>query len=149
MQKLDFVTDSALRTDIPTFRAGDTVRVNVKVVEGNRSRIQAFQGIVIRRHGGGIGETFTVRKMSFGTGVERTFRCTRQPLTPLRSSPAVMSVVRSSTTCASCVVRQRRSKKSVSLSLSDLRVTVTWCTAQGGSRKGAALWRTLGGHRRH
>jgi large subunit ribosomal protein L19 len=73
MQKLDFVTDSALRTDIPTFRAGDTVRVNVKVVEGNRSRIQAFQGIVIRRHGGGIGETFTVRKISFGTGVERTF----------------------------------------------------------------------------
>ncbi|WP_029068772.1 50S ribosomal protein L19 [Jonesia quinghaiensis] len=73
MQKLDFVTESALRSDLPAFRAGDTVRVNVKVVEGTRSRIQAFQGIVIRRQGGGIAETFTVRKISFGTGVERTF----------------------------------------------------------------------------
>lgn len=73
MQKLDFVTEGALRTDIPEFRAGDTVKVNVKVVEGNRSRIQAFQGVVIARVGGGIGETFTVRKISFGTGVERTF----------------------------------------------------------------------------
>jgi len=71
MQKLDFITEGALRTDIPEFRAGDTVKVNVKVVEGNRSRIQAFQGVVIV--GGGIGETFTVRKISFGTGVERTF----------------------------------------------------------------------------
>ncbi len=71
MQKLDFITEGALRTDIPEFRAGDTVKVNVKVVEGNRSRIQAFQGVVIAR--GGIGETFTVRKISFGTGVERTF----------------------------------------------------------------------------
>lgn len=73
MQKLDFITEGALRTDIPEFRAGDTVKVNVKVVEGNRSRIQAFQGVVIARVGGGIGETFTVRKISFGTGVERTF----------------------------------------------------------------------------
>ncbi len=73
MQKLDFVTEGALRTDLPAFRAGDTVKVNVKVVEGNRSRIQAFQGVVIARVGGGIGETFTVRKISFGTGVERTF----------------------------------------------------------------------------
>ena len=60
-------------TDIPAFRAGDTVKVHVKVVEGNRSRIQVFQGIVIRRSGGGIRETFTVRKVSFGVGVERTF----------------------------------------------------------------------------
>jgi large subunit ribosomal protein L19 len=73
MQKLDFVTAGALRTDIPEFRAGDTVKVNVKVIEGNRSRIQAFQGVVIARQGGGIGETFTVRKISFGVGVERTF----------------------------------------------------------------------------
>ena len=67
------VTQGSLRTDIPDFRPGDTVKVHVKVVEGNRSRIQVFQGVVIRRHGGGLRETFTVRKVSFGTGVERTF----------------------------------------------------------------------------
>lgn len=67
------VTASALRTDIPTFRAGDSVRVHVKVVEGNRSRVQVFAGVVIARNGAGIGEAFTVRKVSFGTGVERTF----------------------------------------------------------------------------
>ncbi|TIC88138.1 50S ribosomal protein L19 [Nocardioides sp. GY 10113] len=61
------------RTDIPAFRAGDTVKVHVKVVEGNRSRVQVFQGVVIRMHGAGIGRTFTVRKVSFGVGVERTF----------------------------------------------------------------------------
>ena len=61
------------REDIPAFRAGDTVKVHVKVVEGNRSRIQIFQGVVIRVHGSGIGRTFTVRKVSFGVGVERTF----------------------------------------------------------------------------
>ena len=60
-------------SDIPAFRAGDTLKVHVKVVEGTRSRIQVFQGVVIRRHGGGVGETFTVRKVAFGVGVERTF----------------------------------------------------------------------------
>ncbi|MDH3957923.1 MAG: 50S ribosomal protein L19 [Actinomycetota bacterium] len=73
MNTLDAVDAASLRTDIPDFRPGDTVKVHVKVVEGNRSRIQVFQGVVIRRHGGGLGETFTVRKISFGTGVERTF----------------------------------------------------------------------------
>ncbi|MFC8797041.1 50S ribosomal protein L19 [Promicromonospora sp. NPDC057138] len=73
MQKLDMIDSASLRSDIPAFRAGDTVKVNVKVVEGNRSRIQAFQGVVISRHGGGIGETFAVRKVSFGVGVERKF----------------------------------------------------------------------------
>ena len=73
MNKLDLVDAASLRTDIPDFRPGDTVKVHVKVVEGNRSRIQVFQGVVIRRHGGGLQETFTVRKISFGTGVERTF----------------------------------------------------------------------------
>lgn len=67
------VDQASLRTDIPNFRAGDTVRVHVKVVEGTRSRVQVFQGVVIRRHGGGVGETYTVRKVSFGVGVERTF----------------------------------------------------------------------------
>ncbi len=62
-----------LRDDIPVFRPGDTVRVNVKVVEGNRERIQAFEGVVIKRQGSGINETFTVRRVSYGVGVERTF----------------------------------------------------------------------------
>ena len=62
-----------VRTDIPGFRPGDTLKVHVRVKEGNRSRIQVFQGVVIRRQGGGIRETFTVRKISYGVGVERTF----------------------------------------------------------------------------
>ena len=61
------------RTDVPEFRAGDTVKVHVKVVEGNRSRVQVFQGVVIRLQGSGVGRSFTVRKVSFGVGVERTF----------------------------------------------------------------------------
>jgi large subunit ribosomal protein L19 len=73
MQKLDDVDKASLRDDIPAFRAGDNVKVHVKVIEGTRSRVQVFQGVVIRRHGGGIGETYTVRKVSFGVGVERTF----------------------------------------------------------------------------
>ena len=73
MHQLDGVDAASMRTDIPAFRAGDTLKVHVKVIEGNRSRVQVFQGIVIRRHGGGLGETFTVRKVSFGVGVERTF----------------------------------------------------------------------------
>jgi large subunit ribosomal protein L19 len=63
----------SLRSDIPDFRAGDTLKVHVKVVEGTRSRVQIFQGVAIRRQGGGLQETFTVRKVSFGVGVERTF----------------------------------------------------------------------------
>ncbi|MDO5722237.1 MAG: 50S ribosomal protein L19 [Actinomycetaceae bacterium] len=73
MQKLDIVDAESLRDDIPQFRAGDTVKVHVKVTEGNTTRIQVFQGVVIRRSGGGVRETFTVRKLSFGVGVERTF----------------------------------------------------------------------------
>ena len=73
MQRFDEIDKASLRDDIPEFRAGDTLKVHVKVIEGNRSRVQVFQGVVIRRHGGGVGETFTVRKVSFGVGVERTF----------------------------------------------------------------------------
>ncbi len=65
--------DAIKRDDVPAFRAGDTVNVHVKVVEGSRSRVQQFQGVVIRVQGSGIGRTFTVRKVSFGVGVERTF----------------------------------------------------------------------------
>ena len=73
MQSLDALDSASLRTDIPSFRPGDTVKVHVRVIEGNRSRIQVFQGVVIARAGAGIRETYTVRKVSFGTGVERTF----------------------------------------------------------------------------
>ncbi|WOQ18363.1 50S ribosomal protein L19 [Raineyella sp. W15-4] len=74
MSKLIAAVDAAsLRDDVPDFRPGDTVKVHVKVVEGNRSRVQVFAGVVIARAGGGLRETFTVRKVSFGVGVERTF----------------------------------------------------------------------------
>jgi len=73
MQTLDSLDAVSLRSDIPDFRPGDTVKVHVRVVEGNRERIQVFQGVVIRRQGGGVRETFTARKVSFGVGVERTF----------------------------------------------------------------------------
>ena len=73
MNILDKVDVAQLRDDIPKFRPGDTVNVHVKVIEGDKSRIQVFKGVVIRRQNGGIRETFTVRKISFGIGVERTF----------------------------------------------------------------------------
>ena len=67
------ITKGQLKTDLPSFRPGDTLRVHVKVVEGTRERIQLFEGVVIKRRGGGISETFTVRKISYGVGVERVF----------------------------------------------------------------------------
>ncbi|CAB4563598.1 MAG: 50S ribosomal protein L19 [Actinobacteria bacterium] len=73
MQTLDFVDAASLRSDIPDFRSGDTVKVHVNIVEGTRSRIQVFQGVVISRTGHGVKESFTVRKISFQVGVERTF----------------------------------------------------------------------------
>ena len=73
MHTLDSIDAASLRSDIPEFRPGDTVKVHVRVVEGNRERIQVFQGVIIRRQGGGVRETFTARKVSFGVGVERTF----------------------------------------------------------------------------
>ena len=73
MQTLDSLDAASLRDDVPDFRAGDTLKVHVRVVEGTRERVQIFQGVVIRRQGGGVRETFTVRKVSFGVGVERTF----------------------------------------------------------------------------
>ena len=73
MHILDSVDAKSLRSDIPDFRAGDNVKVHVNIVEGNRSRVQVFQGVVISRSGNGVRETFTVRKVSFQVGVERTF----------------------------------------------------------------------------
>lgn len=73
MKSTDFVDSQSLRTDIPHFGPGDEVKVHVKVVEGNKERVQVFQGNIIRRQGGGVHETYTVRKLSYGVGVERTF----------------------------------------------------------------------------
>jgi large subunit ribosomal protein L19 len=73
MDTLDTLDAESLRSDVPDFRPGDTLKVHVRVIEGSRSRVQVFQGVVIRRQGGGLRETFTVRKVSFGVGVERTF----------------------------------------------------------------------------
>ncbi len=73
MHFTDLIDRSSLRDDVPDFAPGDTVKVNVRVVEGNRERVQLFQGVVLRRQGSGVRETFTVRKVSFGVGVERTF----------------------------------------------------------------------------
>ena len=73
MHRTDLVDRASLRDDIPDFAPGDTLKVHVRVVEGNRERVQVFQGVVIRRQGSGVRETFTVRKVSFGVGVERTF----------------------------------------------------------------------------
>jgi large subunit ribosomal protein L19 len=73
MNALDALDAQSMRSDIPDFRPGDTVKVHVRVIEGSRQRVQIFQGVVIRRQGSGIRETFTVRKVSFGVGVERTF----------------------------------------------------------------------------
>jgi large subunit ribosomal protein L19 len=73
MKTLDSIDSASLKTDIPAFRAGDTLKVYVKVVEGNKTRVQLFQGVVIARSGSGVSETFTVRKVSYGVGVERTF----------------------------------------------------------------------------
>ncbi|MDO3410722.1 50S ribosomal protein L19 [Saccharibacillus sp. CPCC 101409] len=73
MNLIQALTEEQLRKDIPSFRPGDTLKVHVKVIEGTRERIQLFEGVVIKRKGGGIAETFTVRKISYGVGVERTF----------------------------------------------------------------------------
>jgi len=73
MKPTDVIDQSSLRDDVPDFASGDTLKVHVKVVEGNKERVQVFQGAVIRRQGGGLQETFTVRKVSYGVGVERTF----------------------------------------------------------------------------
>ena len=73
MNRTDLVDQASLRSDVPDFAPGDTLKVHVRVIEGTKERVQVFQGVVIRRQGGGIQETFTVRKLSYGVGVERTF----------------------------------------------------------------------------
>jgi large subunit ribosomal protein L19 len=73
MKTLDAVDAASLKSDLPEFRAGDTLKVHVRVIEGNKSRVQVFQGVVIARSGAGVNETFTIRKISYGVGVERIF----------------------------------------------------------------------------
>jgi len=113
MNPTDLIDRDSLRTDVPDFSPGDTLKVHVRVVEGSRERVQIFQGAVMRRQGSGIRETFTVRKMSFGVGVERTF--------PVHSPViARIEVVTKGdvppgqvcTTCGSGVARRPRSRKS-------------------------------------
>ena len=92
------ITKEQLRTDLPKFRPGDTVRVHVKVVEGTRERIQMYEGVVIKRRGGGISETFTVRKISYGVGVERIFPVHTPKIANLKLFVVVKFVVRNCTT---------------------------------------------------
>jgi len=73
MNIIDKINEKQIKPDVPEFRVGDTVKVDVKIIEGNRERIQTFEGVVVARRGGSVSETFTVRKMSSGVGVERTF----------------------------------------------------------------------------
>ena len=113
MNATDLVDRAALRDDIPDFGPGDTLKVHVRVVEGNRERVQLFQGVVIRRKGSGMRETFTVRKVSFGVGVERTFPVHSPILARIEVvSPGARSGGRSSTTCATASGSRRRSARS-------------------------------------
>lgn len=107
--------------EIPAFRPGDTVDVNVKIQEGNNSRIQTFTGVVIGRQGAGVRETFIVRKISFGTGVERASRCTPRPSTRSRSFVVAAFAAPSCTTCAICVARQLASSSAATTPPSEFR----------------------------
>lgn len=107
------LTEGQLRTDIPSFRPGDTVRVHAKVVEGTRERIQIFEGVVIARKGQGISEMYTVRKISGGIGVERTFPIHTPRVDKIEVVLTVKYVVLNCTTCVLFKVKQLVSKKSV------------------------------------
>ncbi len=101
----------AAKRTLPEFSPGDTVRVNVRVVEGNRTRVQAYEGVCIARKGAGLNESFTVRKISYGEGVERVFPVYSPLVKALKSFVAVRSVAPSSTTCATCAARLHVSLK--------------------------------------
>ena len=124
MQKLDAVDAASLRDDIPSFRAGDTLKVHVKVIEGNRSRIQVFQGVVIARRGHGVSSTFTIRKMSFGVGVERTFPVHAPTIDHIEV--VTKGDVRRSTTCVSVTARPRRSRSTVPARPSEASRPAPW-----------------------
>ena len=108
---IEAVTKSQLHTDLPTFRSGDTLRVHVRIVEGSRERIQVFEGVVIKRRGGGISETFTVRKISSGVGVERTFPLHTPKIEKLKLNVVVKYVVLNYITYVVYVVKLLEFKK--------------------------------------
>ncbi|EUA34116.1 ribosomal protein L19 [Mycobacterium xenopi 3993] len=112
MNTLDFVDKASLRDDIPAFNPGDTVNVHVKVIEGNKQRIQVFKGVVLRRQGGGIRETFTVRKESYGVGVERTFPVHSPNIDHIEVVTRGDVRRPSCTTCGSVAARKPRSRRS-------------------------------------
>ena len=123
--------------EIPAFRPGDTVEVNVKIKEGNNSRLQAFTGVVIARQGGGVRETFVVRKISFGTGVERRFPCTPRPSIPSRWSARVACVAPSCTTCATCAVRPLVSSSAATTPRSEFESQIKREIGSSATRRGA------------
>ena len=110
MDAIKHFTEGMIKENKPQFEVGDTVRVSVRIKEGDKERIQAFEGTVIAKKHGGIAETFTVRRTSYGVGVERVFRSTARSLRRSRSFAAARSVVRSSSTCASAPARPPRSR---------------------------------------
>ena len=112
MNPTDLVERPYLRDDLPDFRPGDTVKVHVRVVEGERERVQVFEGIVIRRSGSQLSETFTVRKISFGVGVERTFPVHSPMIAKIEVATRATCAGPSSTTSAPGSARRRRSKRS-------------------------------------
>lgn len=107
---IEEVTKDQLRTDHPEFRPGDTVKVHVKVVEGSRERIQVFEGVVIKRQGGGISETFTVRKISYGVGVERTFPVHSPRIAKSKFPAVALSAVRNFIIFVTCAEKQHALK---------------------------------------
>ena len=114
MQTLDFLDKKSLRDDVPAFGPGDTLNVHVKIVEGKNHRIQVFKGFVVGRQGAGVRETFTVRKVSFGVGVERTF--------PVHSPSIEKIELVTRTTCATATVRLLVSARSASSNLYRYRI---------------------------
>ena len=109
MNKIEMLEREQMRMDIPDFITGDTVKVHVKIKEGEKERIQAFQGVVISRRKGTMGATFTVRKVSYGVGVERSSRCTHRRSIEWKSSRTAGYDAASSTTCAISEGRRRAS----------------------------------------
>ena len=122
MNIIETLENEQLRNDIPAFRPGDTVRVHVKVVEGKTERIQVFEGIVIARRNHGVRETFTVRRISYGVGVERTFLIHSPRLAKIEVKRQVLSAAPSCSICADCPVKRRGLRKESKTRKEDLRV---------------------------
>ena len=127
---IEAVTQSQLRTDLPTFRPGDTLRVHVRIIEGTRERIQVFEGVVIKRRGGGISETFTVRKISSGVGVERTFPLHTPKIEKSKLNVAVKYVVLNYTTYVNYVVKLLELKKFVNQQIRNKKGVPNWVSLE-------------------